>query len=104
MCFGPLTTDGYTITQSLDELPRRTDEILALENCRGEIMRAWCGLGRSCERFVALLLGMLHVVLLQLAVQGGLSDAEHARRRKLVAPRFAQSAENRAPLQFIERQ
>ncbi len=34
----------------------------------------------SCGGFVALLLGMLHVVLLQLAVQSGLPDAEHARR------------------------
>src|SRR5882762_10299536 len=61
-------------------------------------------LKRTCERVVPLLLGVLHVVLLQLAIESGLSDAEHASRRKFVAPRFAKSAENRAPLQFLERQ
>src|SRR6266851_7928250 len=49
-------------------------------------------------------LGGLHVVLLQLAVQSGLSDAEHARRGKLVASRLTESAKYGAPLQFLERQ
>jgi hypothetical protein len=53
---------------------------------------------------VALLLGVLHVVLLELAVQGGLANAKHARGGKLVAAGFAQSAKNRAALQFLEGQ
>src|SRR5437762_7944926 len=53
---------------------------------------------------VALLLGVLHVVLLELAVQGGLANAKHARGGELVAAGFAQSAKNRAALQFLEGQ
>jgi hypothetical protein len=35
--------------------------------------------GKICEQSALLLFGMFHVVLLQLAVQRGLTDAEHAR-------------------------
>src|SRR5438094_292485 len=57
------------------------------------------------ERAVSgLLLAVVHVVLLEFAVQRGLANAEHAGRGKLVTPGFAQGAKNRAALQFLERQ
>src|SRR5438309_6342052 len=57
------------------------------------------------ERAVSgLLLAVVHVVLLEFAVQRVLANAEQAGRGKLVTPGFAQGAKNRAALQFLERQ
>src|SRR6266403_1386704 len=59
----------------------------------------------GCSKLKPVLrLGLLHVVLLELAVESSFADAEHARSREFVAACFAEGAENRAALQFLERQ
>lgn len=46
---------------------------------------------------------MVHVVLLELAVEGGLADAKHARGGELVAAGLTQCAEDGAAFQFLKR-
>src|SRR5258708_14734506 len=47
---------------------------------------------------------MLHIVLLQFAIESRLADPQHACGSKFVAARFAQRAQNRASFQLFERQ
>src|SRR5713101_8737886 len=51
-----------------------------------------------------LLLGVLHVILLELTVERGLSDPQHPCSGELVTARFTQGSEDGAALQFLERQ
>src|SRR5882724_317597 len=48
-------------------------------------------------------LGVLDVILLELAVQRGLSDAQHARGGQFIASRFTQGAQDGPALEFLER-
>src|SRR5579859_2818325 len=49
-------------------------------------------------------LDMLHLILLELAVQRSFSDAQHARGSQLVAAGFAKRPEYGAALQFLDRE
>src|SRR5579859_823374 len=52
----------------------------------------------------ALRLGVLHLILLELPVEGGLSNAEHACRRQLVSARFPERAQNGSAFQLLHGQ
>src|SRR5947209_20418267 len=58
---------------------------------------------RITGRTAPLLFGLIHVVLLELAVQGCLPDAQHAGCGKLIAVSFAKGAKNGAALQLLQR-
>src|SRR6185437_2181368 len=58
----------------------------------------------SSRDALGLLVGVrVYLVLLQLAVESGFSDAQRARGSQFVAGRFLQSFENRAALHFLQR-
>src|SRR5437868_2847688 len=78
--------------------------------CRGSILGriVWAEVRKFLvllerRRRVQLFLGNNHVVLFELAVQGGLADAKNPGSGDLVSIGFAQRAQDGAAFEFLER-